>query len=110
MRLLLDECVPARLRHDLTGCEVQIVPQAGWAGIKNGRLLKLIADADKFDVFLTVDKNLPHEQKISGLPFAVVVLRTRSNSITDVRPFVPEILRRLSGFQPGKVFILNPPH
>jgi hypothetical protein len=39
-----------------------------------------------------------------------VVLRARSNSITDVRPFGPEILRRLSGFQPGKVFILNPPH
>jgi predicted nuclease of predicted toxin-antitoxin system len=110
MRVLLDECVPARLRHDLTGCEVQTVPQAGWAGIKNGKLLKLIADAGKFDVFLTVDKNLPHEQNVSGFSFAVVVLRARSNSIADVRPFVPEILRRLSGFQPGKVFILNQPH
>ena len=109
MRILLDECVPARLRRDLTGCEVQTVPQAGWAGIKNGRLLKLIAAANKFDVFLTMDKNLPNQQKISGLPFAVVVLRARSNSITDVRPFVPEILRRLSGFQPGQVFVLNQP-
>jgi predicted nuclease of predicted toxin-antitoxin system len=73
MRLLLDECVPARLRYDLTGCEVQTVPQAGWAGIKNGRLLNLIAQSGKFDMFLAVDKNLPHEQKISGLPFAVLV-------------------------------------
>jgi predicted nuclease of predicted toxin-antitoxin system len=109
MRLLLDECVPARLRHELTGCAVQTVPQAGWSGIKNGRLLKLIADANRFDIFLTVDKNLPQEQKVSGLPFTVVVLRARSNSIADVRQFAPEILRRLPGFQPGKVFILNQP-
>jgi hypothetical protein len=46
--------------------------KAGWASIKNGKLLRLIADSGKFDVFLTVDKNLPHEQKIEGLPFAVV--------------------------------------
>jgi hypothetical protein len=54
-------------------------------------------------------KNPPHEQNISGLPFAVVGLRARSNSIADVRSFAPEILRRLSGFQPGKVFVLNQP-
>ena len=109
MRLLLDECLPARLRRELPGHDVQTVPQAGWAGIKNGRLLRLIADSGQFDVFLTVDKNLPHEQKISGLPFAVVVLRARSNSITDVRPFAPEILRRLPEFLPGQVYILNRP-
>jgi hypothetical protein len=72
MRVLLDECLPARLRRNLPGHDVQTVPQAGWASIKNGKLLRLIADSGKFDVFLTVDKNLPHEQKIEGLPFAVV--------------------------------------
>ncbi len=45
MRLLLDECLPARLRHDLPGHEVQTVPGMGWAGIKNGKLLRLIADS-----------------------------------------------------------------
>jgi predicted nuclease of predicted toxin-antitoxin system len=109
MRILLDECLPARLRRELPGHQVQTVPQSGWAGIKNGRLLRLIADSGKFDAFLTMDKNLPREQNISGLPFAVVVLRARSNNIAHVRPFVPEILRRLSEFQPGQVYILNRP-
>lgn len=107
MRILLDECMPARFRRELTGHETQTVPQAGWAGIKNGKLLRLIADSGKFDGFLTVDKNLPQQQPTSELPFAIDVLRSRSNSITDVRPFAPEILRRLPEFQPGHVYVLS---
>jgi predicted nuclease of predicted toxin-antitoxin system len=107
MRILLDECLPARFRRDLPGHEVLTVPQAGWAGIKNGRLLRHIADSGKFDVFLTVDKNLPRQQKINDLPFAVVVLRAKSNNIADVRPFAPEILRRLDEFQPGHPYVLT---
>ena len=45
MRIILDECMPARLRRDLPGHQVQTVPRAGWAGIKNGKLLQLIAAA-----------------------------------------------------------------
>ena len=104
MCILLDECMPARLRRNLPSHEVQTIPQADWASIKNGKLLRLIADSVKFDVFLTVDKNLPHQRKIEDLPFAVVVLRTKSNRLADVIPFAPELLRRLSEFQPGHVF------
>jgi hypothetical protein len=91
----------------LLGHDVQTVPQAGWASIKNGKLLRLIAASGKFDVFLTVDKNLPREQKIEGLPFAVVVLRSKSNRLADVVPFAPELMRRLTEFQPGQVYILS---
>ena len=76
---------------------------------KNGRLLQLIADSEKFDVFLTVDKNLPHQNKTKTLPFAIVVLRTKSNSISAIRPFAPELLRRLPEFQPGYVYVLTQP-
>ncbi len=41
MRLLLDECVPKRLKGELRGHEVKTVQDMGWAGIKNGALLKL---------------------------------------------------------------------
>jgi predicted nuclease of predicted toxin-antitoxin system len=109
MRILLDEYMPARLRRNLPGHDVQTVPQAGWASIKNGKLLRLIADSGKFDVFLTVDKNLPQQQKIEGLPFAVVVLRAKSNRLPDVIPFVPELIHRLSEFQRGHVYVLSNP-
>ncbi len=80
-----------------------------WASIKNGKLLRLIADSGKFDVFLTVDKNLPIQQKIEKLPFAVVVLRSKSNRLADVIPFAPELLRRLSEFEPGQIYVLSNP-
>ena len=109
MRILLDECVDARLRRELPGHEVQTVPQAGWASIGNGKLLGLVAASGKFDVFLTVDKNLPHQNKTKTLPFAIVVLRSKSNSISAIRPFAPEILRRLDGFKSGHVYVLTQP-
>ncbi len=107
MRLLLDECLPKDLARELPGHTVKTVPQAGWASISNGKLLRLIADSEKFDLFLTVDKSLPHQQKIKDLPFALVVLRAKSNRLIHVSPFAPEILRRLPEFQPGRVYILS---
>jgi predicted nuclease of predicted toxin-antitoxin system len=109
MRILLDECLPSRLRQYLPDHEIVTVPKAGWAGIKNGQLLRLIAESRRFDVFLTVDKNLPQQQNISGLPFAVVVLRGKSNNLDGVSPFAPEILRRLNEFLPGHVYVLSLP-
>jgi hypothetical protein len=109
MRVLLDECLPKDLAREIPGHVVKTVPQAGWASISNGKLLRLIADSGKFDVFLTVDKRLPQRNKISLLPFAVVVLRTKSNRMIHVFPFAPEILRRLAEFQPGHVYVLTLP-
>ena len=109
MRILLDECLPARLRRDLPGHQVLTVPQAGWAGIKNGELLSLIAESGQCDVFLTMDKSLPHQQQLQRLPFAVVVLRAKSNRFEDTHPLMPETLRRLAEFLPGSVCVLTPP-
>jgi len=106
MRILLDECLPVRLRHELPGHEVDTVSHAGWASIKNGKLLRKIADTGRFDVFLTADKNLPLEQHVQNQPFAIVVLRARTNKIADVRPLLPEFLRRVGEFEAGHVYVL----
>ncbi|MDR1281280.1 MAG: hypothetical protein LBK99_10725 [Opitutaceae bacterium] len=106
MRILLDECVDARLRREIPGYAVQTVSYAGWSGIKNGNLLRLVAASGQFDVFLTMDKNLPRQQQLATLPFAVVVLRAPSSNIADVRLLLPEFLRRLPTFRPGHVYVL----
>jgi predicted nuclease of predicted toxin-antitoxin system len=62
VRILLDECLPRRLKRDLVGHHARTVPEMGWASKKNGELLAL-AEAD-FDVFLTVDRNLSSQQNI----------------------------------------------
>lgn len=101
MRVLLDECLPARLGRELPGHEVETVPRAAWSGIKNGELLRLIVKSGKFDVFVTMDKSLPHQQRIKSLPLAVVILRAASNSFEHTRPLMPEFLRRLAAFNPA---------
>ena len=89
MRLLLDECVPARLRKALSAHQVSTVVQQGWSGAKNGKLLALAAT--KFDVFITVDKNLPYQQNTSTLPVTVVVLDAISNELDYLLPLIPAL-------------------
>ncbi|MGH9806996.1 MAG: DUF5615 family PIN-like protein [Terriglobia bacterium] len=106
MRLLLDECVDRRLARDIPGHEVSTVISLGWAGIQNGELLRRAAS--HCDVFVTVDRNLAFQQRVDALPFAVVVLRARSNRLADLRPLVPLLLISLSTLQPGQVTWVEP--
>lgn len=98
MRLLLDECVPARLRQALPGHEVATVVQAGWSGVKNGKLLALAAA--RYDAFITVDKNLPYQQNPSALPLAVIVLDAVSNELHHLLPLVPALEAALGTLVP----------
>jgi predicted nuclease of predicted toxin-antitoxin system len=54
VRVLLDECLPRRLKRDIVGHDARTVPEMGWATKRNGELLALAAT--EFDVFLTVDR------------------------------------------------------
>src|SRR5215213_4078828 len=101
MRILLDECVPRRLRGALVGHEVTTVPQAGWAGKKNGELLALIEGA--YDAFLTVDRAIPSQQRLVNRPYAVLILHAESNRLADLLPLDPDVLAALEVAQAGEV-------
>ena len=98
MRLLLDESVPVRLRRHLPSHSVRTVVEMGWLGVKNGELLRLAAAS--FDVFITVDKNLPHQQNLAALPLAVIVLDAHSNELPALLPLVAKLETRLRNVQP----------
>ena len=88
MRLLLDECVPRPLRHDLVGHDVHHVVDMGWSSKRNGELLRLML-AERFEALLTVDQNLQFQQNVraSGIGVVVVVARTnRLKEPTTTRP------------------------
>ena len=101
MRVLLDECVPRALRHDIPGHEVKSVAEVGWAGVKNGELLRLAAA--EFDLLITVDRNLEYQQNFEGLSLAVIVVHTSSNDITVLRPLMPAVLAAVAQTRPGVV-------
>ncbi|MBI2497977.1 MAG: DUF5615 family PIN-like protein [Opitutae bacterium] len=106
MRILLDECLPARLGRDLVGHDVSTAPKMGWSGLKNEALLTRAAAAG-FDVFLTVDKNLPKQQKLAAYAIAVVVLRCATNDIDDLKQLVPELLKKLSAAKKGGALVIG---
>ncbi len=93
MRVLLDECLPRRLKRELAGHETRTAPEMGWASKRNGELLALAVG--QFDVFLTADRNLSYQQDLSSFDIAVVVLVARSNRLDDLRPLVPRVLEML---------------
>ena len=73
----------------------------GWAGKKNGELLRL-AEAE-FDVIITVDRNLSFQQNIPNYRLAIIVLRAKSNRYVDLIPFVGQIIDLLPHLEPGHV-------
>jgi hypothetical protein len=80
---------------------VTTVQQAGFAGVKNGELLRRLVG--HIDALVTVDKNIPAQQSLSALPFGVVIVRAKSNRIEDLRPLAPALLAALVTLTPGQV-------
>jgi hypothetical protein len=101
MRVLLDECVPRALRRDLPGHEVSTVAEAGWAGVKNGELLRLAAT--QFDVLLTVDRSLEYQQNFAGLLLAVLIIHAPSNDVSAIRPHMPAALAAIPTAKAGEI-------
>lgn len=105
MKILLDECIDRRLSREFVEHEVKTVPQMRWAGTKNGQLLTL-AEAE-FDVFITVDRNLPLQQNLPQFNIAVVVLRALSNRLADLKPLVKKVLAILPTLAKGQATVVN---
>jgi len=57
----------------------------------------------KFDVLITVDKNLKHQQNIANRRIAILVVRAASNDIDDIRPHLPEMLTALHSLRAGQI-------
>jgi hypothetical protein len=102
MRVLLDECVPRKLKSSLAGHECRTVPEEGLAGKRNGELLAL-AEGAGFNVFLSVDRGFEFQQNLRSRQIAVLLVRARSSRLADLLPHVPEILERLESLRPGEV-------
>ena len=101
MRLLLDECVPKRLKRELPGHNARTVQDLGWAGIKNGALLTLANG--QFDALLTVDQGIEYQQNLSGLSISIVVMMAPSNDVDDLRPLLPGVEEALAKLRPGEI-------
>ncbi len=96
MRILLDEMMPRKLKRFFPwDVEVVTVQERGWDSLENGDLLQ--AARDEFDALVTTDRGIPHQQDLSGIGLAVLVLEAKSNRLEHLSPLVEEadaVLRR----------------
>lgn len=100
-RVLFDENMPRRLRRDLPGFEIRTVQDEGWSSLQNGTLLS-VAQAS-FDVLVTADQRLQHQQNIPAYNIAVVVIVTRSIRYRALQASAAQIIEAIRSAQPGTV-------
>lgn len=101
MRILLDEMMPRRLKWLLPQeIEVVTVRERGWDSKKNGELLTL---AEKeFDVMLTTDRGIPHQQDLSRFDLEIIVISAKSNRLADLEPQMSAVLRRIENLEQNR--------
>ncbi len=102
MLVLLDEQLPRHLAREIGGHNVSTVQQRGWAGLKNGELLRVAADAG-FEVLVTADRNLQFQQNLSLAQLGIVLFVAPSNALEDLRPLVPKLLATILKASPGRL-------
>ena len=105
MKVLVDECLPKKLKREVDADFVQTVPEAGWAGTKNGALLRL-AEAN-FDALLTNDQNMEHQQNLTKIDLAFIVLVALTNDIEDLKPLMPAANAALQTIKAGEIHYIN---
>jgi predicted nuclease of predicted toxin-antitoxin system len=102
MKILIDECVPRKLKRHLSDHDCTTVPEAGLAGKDNGELLSA-AEKLGFDVFLTLDRGFEYEQSLAARAIAVLIFRAKSSQIDDLLPLVPRCLAELRSIKSGQL-------
>ena len=98
MKVLFDQGTPVPLRRSLPGYSVDTAFELGWATLHNGDLLNR-AEAEGYDLLITTDQQLRHQQNLSGRRLAILVLC--STSWSRIQAHVGAIRETLSRMQPG---------
>ncbi|MCX6161986.1 MAG: hypothetical protein NTV87_11745 [Ignavibacteriae bacterium] len=106
MKILLDECVTKKVIVLLEGHTVFTIGQMEWKGLKNGMLLKQ-AEQNKFDILLTIDKNICYQQNTAKYNLAIVVLDTNNSNIESLQEYIPNFIKQINFFEKGKLYIIE---
>jgi hypothetical protein len=105
MKVLLDECVTHYLKRDFAGHDVFTVEEAGFKGLKNGQLLQ--AASGKYDVLITVDRNLQYQQNLKNIGVAVIILKAQRSTYPMLKPLMPQVLLLLGRIKEGEIVTVS---
>jgi len=106
MKILLDECVPKRIKAHLKNHELFTARELDLGGVKNGELLKYCCAHD-FDILLTIDKNMIHQQNLDKYPLTIAVLNSRSSDIKELLLFLPNFMDQMDHFKKHRAYFID---
>ena len=106
MKILLDECETKRLKSHLEEFEVYTVREMGWGGIKNEKLIALCVE-NKFDLLLTIDKNLTFQQNLKKYSLTIVVIDSLTSKLEELIEFLPSFKSQIGNFQKSQAYIVD---
>ena len=86
-RVLFDENMPRKLRRDLPEFFICTAQEQGWSAFQNGDLLRRAAQ--DFDVLVTIDQRMRHQQNVPLLNIGVVVIEIADTRLVHLRKLVP---------------------
>lgn len=98
MKILFDQGIPVPLRRHLIEHTVKTAYEEGWSDLSNGDLLNA-AEESGYNLFVTTDQNLRHQQNLRERQIAIVVLL--STSWPRIRRRVDEIREVISTMRAG---------
>ena len=103
--VLFDENMPRKLRREISNAIVRTVQEEGWAGFKNGELLRRASG--QFDVLLTADQRLRYQQNIEQFEIGVVAIETFDTTLAGLRALLPQINHAVASVMPGTVLVVR---
>lgn len=106
IKILIDENIDVNLISHLSDFNVHTVTQMGWKSKKNGELIKL-AFENEFTHFLTIDKNLRHQQNLGKYPLNFIILNTPSSKLDVLIYFIPKLKEHLSASATQKLIFID---
>jgi hypothetical protein len=98
MRILFDNGTPRGVAAAFPDHTVEEARSHGWDTLRNGELLDA-AEAVGFDLFLTTDRNIRHQQNLTSRRIAIVVLGKGRWRLIKNR--LPEIAAAVAAATPG---------
>ena len=98
MKILFDQGTPVPLRAFLADHTVDTAFELGWSALRNGELLAA-AEKSGYQLLVTTDQNLKHQQNLRNKKLAVLVLL--STSWRRLHPHAPKIAETIAMMQIG---------
>ena len=105
MNILIDECLPKKLKKELVEHFVFTVQEKDWSGMKNGELLRRAVR--EFDVWVTADQNIEYQQNLNRFDIAVVVLVAQRNELEALLPLMPQLQKALQVIRPRQIVYIE---